>query len=495
MCDICCEPFTKSTRKQVFCEHVDCNFSCCKSCIRTYLTSISSDPHCMSCKKPWSDEFLIENTNKTFCHKELKEHRKKIILEKELSKMPETMPFVHQEIEARKLEKEILATEELLKLAQKEVSRLSLQKAGHQVRINSIRNGEKPESSDERKKFIMCCRNGDCRGFLSTQYKCEVCEVYTCPECLEVIGKDKNQPHTCNPDNVASAEFIKKDTKPCPKCGTRIHKIAGCSQMWCTQCQVAFDYNTLKIDSGPIHNPEYFRFLRENTDNTPRNPQDVVCGGLITYQQFYSIVKSNEVTLNVCKDQNLSNINLKFFEIYQKYEFIPKLLGKIYECFSHISLFEIPRFRTKVAELQDNKKERVKYIMNELTKEELSKIVYSKEKNKKKERDLLHVYELLNTVGIETINSMFIDSNNFRINFLDISKNKIIAKLKDGDKAINEINKFFETINEKITILDNLRIYCNERFSKISKTYNHNVYPLDESFVPKNMRSKAKDNH
>ncbi len=495
MCDICCEPFTKSTRKQVFCEHVDCNFSCCKSCIRTYLTSISSDPHCMSCKKPWSDEFLIENTNKTFCHKELKEHRKKIILEKELSKMPETMPFVHQEIEARKLEKEILATEELLKLAQKEVSRLSLQKAGHQVRINSIRNGEKPESSDERKKFIMCCRNGDCRGFLSTQYKCEVCEVYTCPECLEVIGKDKNQPHTCNPDNVASAEFIKKDTKPCPKCGTRIHKIAGCSQMWCTQCQVAFDYNTLKIDSGPIHNPEYFRFLRENTDNTPRNPQDVVCGGLITYQQFYSIVKSNEVTLNICKDQNLFNINLKFFEIYQKYEFIPKLLGKIYECFSHISLFEVPRFRTKVAQLQDNKKERVKYIMNELTKEELSKIVYSKEKNKKKERDLLHVYELLNTVGIETINSMFIDSNNFRINFLDISKNKIIAKLKDGDKAINKINKFFEIINEKITILDNLRIYCNERFSKISKTYNHNVYHLDESFVPKNMRSKAKDNH
>ena len=490
MCEICCETFTKSTRKQVFCEHVDCNFTCCKSCIRTYLTSISTDPHCMSCKKPWSDEFLIENTNKTFCHKELKEHRKKIILEKEISKLPETMPFVEQEIQIRKFQKEVLATDELLKEAQKEVSRLTLQKAGYNTRINSIKNGETNKDSEERKKFIMCCRNGDCRGFLSTQYKCEVCEVYTCPECLDVIGKDKNETHTCNPDNVASAEFIKKDTKPCPKCGTRIHKIAGCSQMWCTQCQVAFDYNTLKIETGPIHNPEYFRFLRENTNNTPRNPQDVVCGGLIQFQNFYYvIVKTVEKLINICKQSNLVNFN----PIIEKYQYIPKLLCKIYENTSHISLHELPRLRTKVAQLQDNRNERVKYIMNEINKEELSSIVYSKEKKQKKERELLHVYELLNTVAIETINSMLESSNNFRSNILDISKNKLIQKLADIDNAKKEFTDYLEIINEKMTILNNLRIYCNERFTKISKTYNHNIYLLDENWIPKNTKTKTKN--
>tara|TARA_Y100000389_G_scaffold43904_1_gene38613 strand:+ start:9954 stop:11306 length:1353 start_codon:yes stop_codon:yes gene_type:complete len=450
----------------------------------------------MSCKKPWSDEFLIENTNKTFCHKELKEHRKKIILEKELSKMPETMPFVEQEIEIRKFQKEILSTEELLKEAQKEVSRLSLQKAGYQVRINSIRNGEQPESSDQRKKFIMCCRNGDCRGFLSTQYKCEICEVYTCPDCLEVIGKDKNQPHTCNPDNVASAEFIKKDTKPCPKCGTRIHKIAGCSQMWCTQCQVAFDYNTLKIDSGPIHNPEYFKYIRENTNNTPRNPQDVVCGGLIQFQPFNIVIgRTVEKALNISKELNKHQIE----SIINKYGFMEKHLYKIYEQISHISFHQVPILRRKVTELQDNKKERVAYMIGEMTKDDLSTIVYSKEKKQKKERELLHVYELLNTVGIETINSLYQDSNLFKINYLDIGKKKMIEKLSNQVSANTEINDYLEIIKEKITILDNLRIYCNERFSKISKTYNHNIYLLDENWIPKNSKAKtkakAKDNH
>ena len=113
------------------------------------------------------------------------------------------------------------------------------------------------------------------------QYKCELCETYTCPHCLELIGYSKTDPHTCNPDNVASAELIKKDTKPCPQCGVRIHKISGCDQMWCTECRVAFSYKTLKIDSGAaVHNPHYYQYMqRQNHGVAPRNPQDVVCGG------------------------------------------------------------------------------------------------------------------------------------------------------------------------------------------------------------------------
>jgi len=484
MCDICCEPFSKSVRKEIFCEHSDCEFSCCKSCIRTYLTSISTDPHCMSCKKPWSDEFLVENTSKAFCHKELKEHRKKLILEKELSKMPETMQFVEQEIQIRKIQKNIDETETLIKKAQDEISKLYTKRSSFTKQIKNMKNHD-PESSTERKKFIMCCRNGDCRGFLSTQLKCELCEVYTCSECLEVIGKDKNQPHTCNPDNVASAQFIKKDTKPCPKCGTRIHKIAGCSQMWCTQCQVAFDYNTLKIDSGPIHNPEYFRFLKENNTNMPRNPQDVVCGGLVHFHSFNQVaIKSVELYFDTIKQLNKNNID----SLENNYGFMQNLLYIIYAQISHTSLHVVPRLRARVTELLDNRKERVAYMMKDITKEELSSSIYSKEKKRKKERELLDVYELLNTVGIETLNSLYQDTNEFKVKFHNITGKKSVEKIADKPAATEQLNNYLTLVKEKITILNNLRIYCNDRFSKISKTYNHNVVLIDEKWTRINLK-------
>ena len=73
-------------------------------------------------------------------------------------------------------------------------------------------------------QFIRACPNNDCRGFLSTRYKCGVCGIKTCSHCLEI----KKENHKCNEDDLKSAEVIRRDTKPCPSCGTCISKIEGC---------------------------------------------------------------------------------------------------------------------------------------------------------------------------------------------------------------------------------------------------------------------------
>jgi len=57
-------------------------------------------------------------------------------------------------------------------------------------------------------------------------------------------------------------KLLKDDTKPCPKCGEMIFKASGCSQMWCTSCHVVFDWNTMEIDTGVIHNPHYYDYQR-----------------------------------------------------------------------------------------------------------------------------------------------------------------------------------------------------------------------------------------
>jgi hypothetical protein len=135
-----------------------------------------------------------------------------------------------------------------------------------------------------KREFLMRCPSEGCRGFLSTAYKCGVCEKSTCSDCLEVLGtENESVAHTCNPDSVESAKAIKKETHPCPKCGARIFKIDGCDQMWCTVegCNTAFSWNTGHVVSGRVHNPHYYEWLRRNGgDAAAREVGDIPCGGL-----------------------------------------------------------------------------------------------------------------------------------------------------------------------------------------------------------------------
>ena len=88
----------------------------------------------------------------------------------------------------------------------------------------------------------------------SRKIKCCICILYTCPDCLTIIGENKNEEHKCDENSVKSAEMIKKDTRPCPTCGERIFKIEGCDQMFCTAprkdgsgfCETPFSWKTGK---------------------------------------------------------------------------------------------------------------------------------------------------------------------------------------------------------------------------------------------------------
>ena len=462
-CDICCENYNQSTRAKITCEYADCQYSACKNCVRTYLVGTTSDPNCMNCKKVWSDQFLVKNLNRTFCEKEYKQHRKELLVDRELSKLPETMIFAEQTKKIRREEEKIAEIRTKVLELNKQLKELRVANAVHYNNIHHIRHGtDNSDKETERRKFIMNCPHEGCRGFLSTQYKCELCENFTCPHCLEVIGITKDIPHTCNPDSVASAEFIKKDSKPCPQCGIRIHKIQGCNQMWCTQCHVAFDYNTLKIDTGRVHNPEYYRYMRENNINgtAPRNPGDLICGGIIqVYQLTRTILPLVKEAISISNPNNTALDNNTEYEVYYKY------LNDIHRIISHIAFYDLPRIRTNVNTLEDNRNLRVSYILSEITKKELADKVYRSDIKRKRERELLHIYELLNLVGTENFNTLYNDASELG------RKRKITTE---------DATKFLESLDEKIKVLDNLRDYANKRFAKISVTYNLTVPSIND---------------
>jgi hypothetical protein len=127
----------------------------------------------------------------------------------------------------------------------------------------------------EKQVYTRPCISDDCRGFLSKSYKCGTCEKQYCAECHEEKKSRNDEEHVCNEEAKATIAMIRRDTKPCPKCSIPIEKVSGCSQMWCVSCHTTFDWNTMKIETGYIHNPEYLRWMRENDREIARNPYDM----------------------------------------------------------------------------------------------------------------------------------------------------------------------------------------------------------------------------
>jgi hypothetical protein len=150
----------------------------------------------------------------------------------------------------------------------------------------------------ERAEFVRACPDSECRGFLSTQWKCGLCQKWACPDCHEIKGLDRDVTHECNPDTLATARLLSNDTKPCPKCRTSIFKIDGCDQMWCTQCHTAFNWRTGRIEEN-VHNPHYFEWMRRNGNAIPRNPLDNPCQNNLghgTYQAIHNILTNKHVS-------------------------------------------------------------------------------------------------------------------------------------------------------------------------------------------------------
>lgn len=310
-CEICYETINRSSRKLITCILCDHPHTTCLTCFSKYLLdSTSIAPKCLFCQRELTMDFIHENTNKTFV-KQYSDHIFNIRFSLEESKLPEsqeeanrTRVRVERERTLKRLKHEqIILTQQRKmlkddyvyikgpdkKAAADVISDLTIQirrkLSEHQnvwysqYRADRARpNHGAEERKEEQKQFIKKCPGDDCRGFLSMAYKCGTCDKFFCPDCNEVKQSRTDEDHVCNEDAKATIALIKKDSKPCPKCAVMIYRSSGCPQMWCIQCHTAFDWNTGHIDTGYVHNPEYFRYLRERGENIPRNPHDIVNG-------------------------------------------------------------------------------------------------------------------------------------------------------------------------------------------------------------------------
>jgi len=241
ICELCCSDFNKTTNSRVECP--SCEYPVCRSCTRIYLLGTMDNPHCLNCKNRWQLDTLIKNTLKSFVNGDYKEHRKKMLFDHEKSRMPETMNAVENYKKVKVLTVEYKAENAKLKELEAKIRELEDARynlkwkvSGIKGRLNDYKCGVEKSI---KKEFKQKCPKDGCLGFLSTQWKCGLCETKVCSKCLAI--KENEIPHECNEDDVKSAELIKKETRSCPSCGTNIFKIMGCFEkdtkilMWNTE--------------------------------------------------------------------------------------------------------------------------------------------------------------------------------------------------------------------------------------------------------------------
>lgn len=397
-CVVCAEGYNRIGRKPVTCPY--CSITVCMVCVKHYLLETIQDPHCMDCRREWDREFIDTALTKDFRSKSLKEHREDILLDRERSLLPATQPIVEDILTGRRMRRnEIPPLEKQQQAIYIQITQLHNQ-------INEINNkirevnraadrleGRRTtytmtEERTERRQFVRGCPVTDCRGFLSTAWKCGICETWVCPDCHEIKGKERDAPHTCKPEILETVKLLAADTKPCPKCSAAIFKVEGCDQMWCTQCQTAFSWRTGRIETGIVHNPHFYQWQRAGGAAAGRPGGEGGCGALPGYHDLRSRINSI---------RGLTPFEKTLVEtMHQR---VNDMLNRV--------LRDMPAENI----VGDNSDLRISYLLDELTdvdswKRELQK----REKQREKRRAIRRVIEMFTTVAADLLHRIMTET-------------------------------------------------------------------------------------
>ena len=421
-CTICTEKYTKQNRKKITCNH--CNFESCISCIKTFFKNSETYPSCMNCHEKFSEEFLYDNFPKNYINKDIKELKQNLLFEQEKQLLPASQEIAKYAEHIENVEKSI--EEDVKMIYELRMKSMSLQcelekkknlvqnfNRDYTIPTNQNESSSSLSSSKEINVFIKQCPCNDCSGYLSTQWKCGMCNVRVCKDCLEIKGED----HVCNPDNIATANVIKESTKSCPSCGTAIGKIYGCNHMWCTNCNTGFDWRTRKLVIKNNTNPHYYEWLRQNGNNA-RELSDVVCGGIPNISTLRHII----TITNYNSNDNSLDISKKVLEFH-------RLINHV----QHIELRETDEV--------NNIDLRVKLLRKKITIEKFKQLILTRVKIQRNKTNKQMIFQTLRDAGSDILQRL--------IEKKEKNYNSLYYTYIEIQNLINYINYAFEILTKK----------------------------------------------
>lgn len=433
-CSICIEELT--VNNTVVCSY--CEYTTCKKCFQRYLLDIKrTTKNCMNCNNIFTRGMLINMLGLSYIENMYKNHIKELLFNEEKTLIPLSMITVQKNkiiketiIEKNKLEKEYTNISHTMDTFDR--IKLDHEIKAHSVYITHLKS--KAIEKNTKIQYKYPCAKIDCNGFVNNQWKCEICDKTTCKYCFKI----KEENHECLKDDVDTAELIKKDSKPCPKCNISIMKTSGCDQMWCTSCHTAFDWKSLKIvTKGIIHNPEYFKYMREHNITIARNPNDNPCANLL-YDSYLKIINKKK-ELNKILSNTLIN---QLYELYRRIQ--------------HCELISVHSLVEKV-NVYDNWKdnERVRFLEKEITEKQYKTNLARKFKD------------------IDYINEVIV----LQRTILEVSKEtyiKVVTNIIENIEIYIKDNIQIDRIDELVNLQKFTNTIYDIEFLKIQKIYNRN---------------------
>jgi hypothetical protein len=381
-----------------------------------------------------------------FINTDLKKHREEVLFQKEKALLPLRQPIAERMVAIRELEQEF---EEY----QAQIRQLTSLAEDVRMRIIDLRYGN--HTKEPKRTFIRPCPYDNCRGFLSQQWKCGVCTMWTCKDCHEVKGPHQDCQHTCDPDKVKSAELIEKETRPCPKCGVRLFRISGCNQMWCTHCNdCAFDWVTGRIE-GTIHNPHFFEYQRTRSAAAEVREQD---------RYACEIFEINQMT----PEQINSNVS----ELASRIEIVKPAALKMRQrqliniCQMHLHITHVVMPKYNVNHITLNEELAVKFILNEITEQEFKIKLQRTDKRAEMCREITNVFQMVT----ETLRQIVMRYAT------ELSRYKYVDFNVSADKPRSDIFKILDESRELIS-------YGNECLKKIGEIYSAKTPILEDISV------------
>ena len=409
-CSICVETFTFDPNKRVTrstvspCVCPKCSYVACKTCQLTYDKAI-----CTNCKFEFPRSFVVAKLGIDFYNG--------VVVPAVIKEL-----MVEQRVNLETVD------------VQKTVEWLDTCK---EIRKNS-RFGKtqafppKPEQTGHVICAKYLCPIGDCPGLVLGE-TCNACQKQCCVHCH--AEKAPNKEHVCSED----AKMVIRDSKPCPKCHSLIHKTEGCNAMFCTKCSTRFDWITLQISetNSNMHYAELIGLQPPGPALAPAQGQD--------YCMFSNIF--DRVPRDAL-DRYLEEARVQFGEAFVEpphllFEFLYKITAAVREHKNRLFKEEdlITVLHSRMHDL------RVQYLTKKINTKVWEKRVY-----------FHHVQYKTYMVHASAVNI-----------YLSITDGLLRENIIHNTATV----EIYETMVEQ---LERLTTFCNESFADL-----HKDYPIDST--------------
>jgi hypothetical protein len=464
----------------------------------------------MNCKTVWSDDMLFSSFPKTWVDNDLRDHLDNVLVQHEKS----LLPLAVEQIEKDKMEEERRRTQMQRVSLERVIDRTQMQIIKYKDRVNTLSSSDRmlydsivnTQKQNEKQyqeilakeieiseklgkpmssKYKRPCPEDGCKGFINIvpteedestsviMCNCSVCNNNFCSMCrVKVKDEGEMKIHNCDINTIKSLKMIEKDSKQCPGCKVVIFKISGCNQIFCTNCKIAFNWDTLEIETGRIHNPHYFEWLAQ-TQQTPEQHQNQNqnqqnrytmedgCGNVIENW----MEKMNEIlTKYYPKFENVDEC-VKMYSVCD----CKQLVTSIYRVINHMRQIELSQIPEPTVR---HLRHRIHYVRNYLTEDEWKKHISMDERVYKTKLLWNQIVEMFITVGNDIFQKFWNTQSELEFVEYDITD-------EHGESKVKKVPMIYVEIH-------NLRKYFNELSRKFSLRFEKmNYFTINSSLVAK----------